>query len=147
MTRPEKAIEFFNSGHNCAQSVLLAFEKDLISDKELIIKIASGFGGGMARMQETCGAITGSIMAIGLAAYDPAEDYPTSKERVYSIISEFIQHFKDKYGSTLCSELLNCNLSTEEGNRLYEEMGLREKICVKCVRDSVEILEKLIIKK
>ncbi|MFA4851517.1 MAG: C-GCAxxG-C-C family protein [Bacteroidales bacterium] len=144
MTNSEKAKDIFDSGLNCAQSVLLVFAKRFNLDKDLTIKLASGFGGGMARMQETCGAVTGSIIAIGLAAYNPSEDFPTSKERVYYIISKFIKRFKEKYDSTLCHEILNCDLNTEEGNRFYEDTGMREKICAGCVIHAVDILDDLI---
>jgi len=146
MTNSEKAKEIFNSRLSCAQSVLLVFAKKFNLDEDLIIKLSSGFGGGMARMQETCGAVTGSIMAIGMSAYDPSEDFPTSKERVYYIISKFIKHFKEKYSSTLCREILNCDLNTEEGNKFYEDNGMREKICAGCVIHAVNILDDLIEK-
>lgn len=66
MSRADKAIDSFRAGNNCAQSVLLAFKDDFNFDENLASKISVGFGGGMGRLQEKCGAVTGAFMVIGL---------------------------------------------------------------------------------
>jgi C_GCAxxG_C_C family probable redox protein len=65
-TKSEAALEKFFSGYNCAQSVLFAFCGDLDLDKDLALRMASGFGGGMGGRQEVCGAVSGGVIAIGL---------------------------------------------------------------------------------
>lgn len=66
MERSEHAKELFLGGNNCAQSVLLSFAKDFGFSKELALKVSAGFGGGMGRVQGTCGAVTGAIMVLGI---------------------------------------------------------------------------------
>ncbi len=139
----EEAVKIFDSGYNCAQAVLLAFSEKFNIDKDSAVKIASGFGGGMARMQETCGAVTGGIMIAGLAFTNIMEDNATNKERVYYIISQFIMRFKEKYGTIKCSELLNCDRNTEEGQRYYEKNNLQQNICRNCVEDVTRLLDDL----
>lgn len=65
-SREEKAIEPFRAGLNCAQAVLAAYSDDLNFDKNLALNISCGFGGGMGRIQETCGAVTGSFMVLSI---------------------------------------------------------------------------------
>ncbi|NTU86942.1 MAG: C_GCAxxG_C_C family protein, partial [Chlorobiaceae bacterium] len=65
MTRSERAVSIFSEGYNCAQSVLFSFSDDLGIAGDTALKIASGFGGGIGRMQEVCGAVTGGVMVIG----------------------------------------------------------------------------------
>ena len=68
MTKPieEKAIESFRSGLNCSQAVVTAYSEQLNYDDKLALSISCGFGGGMGRLQETCGAVTGSFMVLGI---------------------------------------------------------------------------------
>ncbi|MGD0712377.1 MAG: C-GCAxxG-C-C family protein [Bacteroidales bacterium] len=146
MNKQEKASRSFDSGYNCAQSVLLAFADELKLDESIILKIASGFGGGMARMQDTCGAVAGGIMAIGMAVSNEEEDIATNKERVYYTISLFINKFKEKYSSVKCLDLLNCDLNTEEGQQFYEKHELHHKVCMSCVSDATAYLEELLKK-
>ncbi len=146
MTKQEIASKFFDSGYNCAQSVLVAFAHELNLNENIAIKITSGFGGGMARMQNTCGAVTGGIVAIGMAVSNKEEDITTNKERVYYTISQFINRFKEKYRSVKCRDLLNCDLNTLEGQQFYEEHELHQKVCMSCVCDATSYLEELLKK-
>jgi C_GCAxxG_C_C family probable redox protein len=146
MDKPENASRFFDSGYNCAQSVLMAFSEALKLETNIVLKITSGFGGGMARMQDTCGAVAGGIMAIGIAVSNDKEDIATNKERVYYIISLFLNKFKEKYRTVKCRELLNCDLNTEEGQQFYEEHELHHKVCMNCVSDATAYLEELLDK-
>jgi C_GCAxxG_C_C family probable redox protein len=146
MNKQEKASAYFDSGYNCAQSVLLAFVDELNLDENIALKIAGGFGGGMARMQDTCGAVVGGIMTIGMAVSNKDEDMATNKERIYHIISLFINKFKEKFRSVKCRDLLNCDLNSDEGQRFYEEHELHSKVCMSCVCDSTVYLDELIKK-
>jgi C_GCAxxG_C_C family probable redox protein len=146
LNKQEIATKFFDSGYNCAQSVLMTFSDELNISKEIAINIASGFGGGMARMQNTCGAVTGGIMTIGMALSNEKEDIVTNKERVYHVISLFTSKFKEKYRSVKCRDLLNCDLNTDEGQQFYEEHELHQKVCMSCVCDATAYLEELLKK-
>ena len=83
MERSEQAKELFLSGYNCAQSVVLSFADDLKFSKELAQKMAAGFGGGMGKQQETCGAVTGAIMVLGLLKGEQVNNNDELKSEAY----------------------------------------------------------------
>ena len=114
MERKKTALELFRSSHNCSQSVFAAFaDKDSI-DQETAKAVAAGFGAGMGRRQATCGAVTGAVMAIGLAGFDPA-DMAGSKLGVYEKTRRFIDEFERRMGGVSCRSLLGVDLNTPEG--------------------------------
>jgi C_GCAxxG_C_C family probable redox protein len=140
----EKAIRTFRSGLNCAQAVLTAYSEEMKFDNNLALSVSCGFGGGMGRLQETCGAVTGSFMVLGIFNCKKLTDNKDRKEATYSMIQKFSQEFKQLNGTTDCMELLKCDLKTEEGNRFAKENNLFGTICEKCISDSVRIINKLI---
>ena len=144
MDRVEQAVKRFNSGFNCSQSVFSAFCEDLGLETEKALKIATAFGGGMGHMGETCGAVTGAFMVIGLkhGRYDPSDS--ESKEKTYSLVSEFSRRFKDVYGSVRCTELLGYDLGTKEGMESARKNDLFNTLCVDFVKNAVEILEQIL---
>ena len=141
-SKSEEAVAMMAAGFNCAQSVLNVFCADLNFDKETAMKLATGFGAGMARKQEVCGAITGGILAIGLKCGRGLADERSATESTYLLVGKFMERFSDKYGSCLCRVLLNdCDLMSESGRNFYRENDLAGKICRPCVADAVRILE------
>ncbi len=145
MDRGELAVAKFVSGYNCAQSVFFAFCDDVEVDKDKALKIACGFGAGMGRKEEVCGAVTGGVMVIG-AKYGRGEnDAQKETEITYVKTRELMNQFSQKYGSFICRQLLNgCDLSDDEGHKRYLENDYRNKICKPCVQSVVEILEGII---
>jgi C_GCAxxG_C_C family probable redox protein len=145
MDRAEKAVAKFVSGYNCAQSVLFAFCDELNLDKDKALKIACGFGAGMGRKEEVCGAVTGGIMVIN-AKYGRGEnDTQKATEITYAKVRELMNQFSQKHGSYICRQLLNgCDLSNDEGHKIYLENDYRNKVCAPCVKSVVEILDTLI---
>lgn len=141
--KEEKAIQSFKSGLNCAQAVLAAFAEDLKFDPELVSDISSGFGGGMGRLQKTCGAVTGSFMVLGIYNSKKFPDNRERKENTYTMIQSFGENFTSVHGTMDCGALLNCDLRTEEGQKYFNENNLSEKVCEKCVSDAVSIVEAL----
>jgi C_GCAxxG_C_C family probable redox protein len=87
--KEEKAIDSFRSGLNCAQSVLTAYSDELGFDKDLALAIACGFGAGMGRLQETCGAVTGSFMVLSIYNSMRFTDIRNKKEETYFMIQKF----------------------------------------------------------
>jgi C_GCAxxG_C_C family probable redox protein len=139
------AIEMMTAGYNCAQSILGVFCEDLNLDKETAMKLATGFGAGMARKQEVCGAVTGGIMAIGLKFGRGLGDEKSAAENTYSLAGKFMKRFTDKYGSCLCRDLLDgCDLMSEAGRNFYKENDLSGEICRPCVADAVGFLGDLL---
>jgi len=138
------AIDYFKSGLNCAQSTILSFKEMFDLQEEDLIKISSSFGGGMGRLQNTCGAVTGAYIAIGLKYGKNNINSIEEKEKIYSLVRKFDLEFKKLNKTTICRELLGCNLLTKEGNKYFTDNDLTEKICNKCIEDSIKILNKIL---
>jgi C_GCAxxG_C_C family probable redox protein len=139
--KSEKAKELFKQGYNCSQSVLGVFCEELGLDFETAIKISSSFGGGMGRMREVCGTVSGMFMAAGLA-FASASDSASEKGAQYKRIQELAQRFKDQNGSIICRELLQgVEKSTSPTPSERTESYYKKRPCVELVGDSVEIFE------
>jgi C_GCAxxG_C_C family probable redox protein len=141
--KKEIAIQAFRTGYNCAQSVLAAYAEKSNIDQKMAMDISAGFGGGMAQMQETCGAVTGAYMAIGLFSGEKSKDNFNIKKNSIALMQQFTEQFKAKHGTISCKALINCDLNTEEGKQHLKEHNLYEKVCEKCIADAVEIIDQL----
>lgn len=106
MDHSEYAAELFLKGYNCAQSVAVAFCDVTGLDVDFTARIASSFGGGMGRMREVCGAVSGMLMVAGLLyGYDtPGDD--VSKKRHYTLVQTLSGRFREEIGSIVCREIL-----------------------------------------
>lgn len=136
MNAKEKALHYFREGYNCSQAVLMAYAGESVIN----VKAGAAFGGGMGRMQKTCGAVTGAFIWFGLAYGPdglPGED---EKIRVYDKVREFNRIFVERNGSDLCSELLGEDLNTPEGKSRIASRELSRKVCEKCIADAIEIV-------
>lgn len=142
--REENALASFRSGLNCAQAVLTAYANDLNFETKEALNISSGFGGGMGRLQETCGAVTGSFMVFGIYNGNKYTDNSLKKEETYSMIQNFNRKFKSINGSISCKSLIKCDLNTDQGQAFAKENNLFETICEKCILDSLRIIEEII---
>ncbi len=143
MSNVEKAVENFAAGFNCSQAVFAAFSEQLGLSEEKALKVAAGFGGGM-RMAETCGALTGAFMAIGLKyGATEAEDQAT-KKKTYAIIEDITKRFSQRNSFVTCRELLSCDISTSEGMKTAGEKKLFSIVCPKMIRDAAELLEEIL---
>ena len=107
------------------------------------MKIASGFGGGMGRLAETCGAITGAFILLGLK-FGAAAAEREAKEAVYARVREFAAKFKACHGSLVCRDLLGCDLSTPEGFALAREKKLSSTVCPPYIETAAKILEEML---
>jgi C_GCAxxG_C_C family probable redox protein len=143
MTKDAAPI-LFSKGLNCAQSVLAA-KSDLtglsVTDS---LKIATGFGAGMAMMQKTCGAVTGAYMVIGARHGRVNPDDQESRDKTYALISEFNKRFTELFGKLDCRELLGVDLQTEEGKEEAEREGYFEIKCAKYVEEAERILDDIL---
>lgn len=130
----------FASGLSCSQCVLGQCAEALGYDEEELHNMAASFGGGMFR-GDTCGAVTGALIAIGLAfGGDTAEDTAAVKQKV----AEFQAAFTEKNGSTICRELLGFDFSQPGGHEAAAESGKLTDFCPELVCSSVEILKDLL---
>lgn len=144
MTKADDAVECFSTGYNCSQSVLSAHGEQLGMDKEQAFRVACAFGAGMGRLCETCGAVTGAFMVLGLKYGKVKTDDEPAKEKTYAKVQEFVKEFKARNGSIVCRELLGCDIGTPEGVKFAKENKLTTTLCPKYVRDAAEIVERLI---
>lgn len=144
ITRCEEAVKCFNEGFNCCQAVFATYSEQLGLDRESALKIGSPFGTGIARMGDTCGAVTGGLMLIGLKKGKYLTEDDEAKEKCYRLSQEFISQFKEIYGSVLCRDILSCDLSTEKGLKFAKEHNLTKALCPCFVRDAARIVELLL---
>lgn len=140
----QKAIEFFNKGYSCSQSVFSAFAEDYGLDPGVAISVAAGFGGGIGRTGNLCGAVSGAIMVIGLASGVRPEIDPEWREKIYSLDNEFIQRFTEKFGSLQCPDLLGLNLANAEEREEAKKKGVFQRVCPALITDAVEILDEIL---
>ena len=141
--KKDEAVECFDGGYNCAQAIFSTYSPMSGLEKNTALRIACGFGGGMGRMQETCGAVTGAFMLIGLKYGKCRKDDEVAKEKTYSLVREFSDRFTEKHSSIKCREIIDCDISTPEGRELYDNRNLSEK-CTECIRDAASIVEDIL---
>jgi C_GCAxxG_C_C family probable redox protein len=144
MSYVEDAATCFQGGFNCAQAVLSAFAVELGLERELALRVAGGFGGGMGRLGEVCGAVTGAIMVLGLKYGKVRTEDDAAREEAYQRVQEFAQQFRARHGALRCRDLLGCDLSTPEGRREAHDRGITATLCPQLVRDAAEIAEGLL---
>jgi len=141
MNKPEQAVQYFNSGFNCAQAILAAFCGDYGMDSDLACRIACGFGAGMGRLCETCGAVSGAYMVIGLKYGNISETDRDAREKSYTLVREFERRFKERNQSTVCEDLLGTHMVTGDQEKAVRQVAI---VCPKAVRDAAEILAELL---
>ena len=143
--RREKAMALFEEGYNCAQSVVLAFADLHGIDEKTAARMASTFGGGMGRLREVCGAVSGTFLTLGLLyGYDnpKARD---EKTEVYARGQELAAEFEKENGSIVCRELLGLSVKKEAPiPEARTSEYYKKRPCKELVGDAAEILERFI---
>ena len=145
MTHAQKAEALFYEGYNCAQSVLLAFGDITGLDEKTAAALSSSFGGGLGRLREVCGAVSGASMVLGiLRGYDDPTDAEAKKAH-YHLIQEFTERFRKANGSIVCRELLS-GVSTVEGNypEARTESYYKKRPCPKLVFQAAEVVDDML---
>jgi C_GCAxxG_C_C family probable redox protein len=145
MNKSEKAGAMMTEHHmNCAQSVLYVFSEEYGLDRNMALKVAMGFGGGMGRTGKTCGAVTGAYMVLGLSQRINENNPRESIERTYKLVREFNQKFTALNGSTVCKELIKYDLNSPEELTEARNKGVFSTVCPKLVSDAVKVLETIL---
>lgn len=144
MTKTETARAIYGQGYACSQAVLVSFADELRIDKETAFKISSAFGGGIGRTGETCGALTGAIMVLGLKYGSSDLPNDLSKKELYDTVSYFLNEFKEKHSTILCRELLGYDISIPEEYEQLKEKEISKKKCPQFISDAVKILENML---
>lgn len=144
MNHSDIAVNQFKKGYNCAQSVLYSYAEHLNISGDTALRISCGFGAGMGRTQEVCGAISGGILVLN-HIYGRGENEDKQKQELtYLKVRELIQKFEIKYGTVNCKSLLDgCELLTTEGKEKFQSNHLIEK-CYEYVEYTVKLLDEII---
>ena len=145
MDEVEHAVSCFKDGFSCSQAVLSAYGERFDLNREMALKVSGAFGGGMGHLGETCGAVTGAFMLIGLKYGMVRVEDEQRRKKAHSLVKKFALEFKSRNGSITCRELLDCDISTSEGMKLAEENELFSTRCPKFVRDASEIIEQILL--
>ena len=140
MNRVSSATQLFLDGCACSQAILSVYGCPLGLPRDTALRIAAGFAGGM-RLGETCGAVAGAFMVLGLRHASDTCDTAKGRFDVYKRITEFAERFKRLNGTVTCRELLGCDISTPEGLKQAQEQNLFKTTCVKIIEDAAGILE------
>ncbi len=142
MSKANEAVECFNSGFNCAQSIFSAYCEEFGLDKKTALKLSCGFGAGMGRLGETCGAVTGAYLLIGLMHGKCSEGDNQPKETTYELVQEFSKRFKERNGTTVCRDLVKADFLSGDQKTALAQVN---RICPGLIRDACEIIEELLL--
>ncbi len=144
MTHGEIAEQLFYEGFNCSQAVLCAFEDVTGLEKSTAARLASSFGGGLGRMREVCGAVSGAAMVLGLArGYSDPKAYEAKKAH-YRLVRDFAERFRAQNGSIICRELLK---GTGDNSAIPEKRTREyysKRPCPELVRQAADILDEML---
>ena len=135
-----KALSYFDEGYACSQSVLLAFSERFDLNDRTAKLISSTFGGGMGRLRQTCGAVTGGFMVLGLAFGNENPKDMETKLHAYQKVRELYLQVEHIHGTAVCKELLQKHATREQ----VEERKHHKIICHKMVVDVAEIVYNMI---
>lgn len=138
----ERGAALFSEGFYCAESVLQAVAESHGLRNAALSRIATGFCSGMSRTSGMCGALSGGIMALGLLTgrAAPGDD----KGLCYTLTYHLVGHFRERFKSIACSDLLGCDIGTAEGARRFEQERLEESVCVRVTREVARMATELL---
>jgi len=142
-SKANEAVEFYKSGKgfNCAQAVFSVYCEDFGLDKETALKLSCSLGGGMGRLGQVCGAVSGACLVIGLKHGKYLPDDMESKEKTYALVHEFGKRFVEKNKTVNCNELLQVDLMHGDKQTIKERTS---EVCPRVVREAAEILESIL---
>ena len=144
MDHGELAAQLFLGGCNCAQAVVVAFCDVTGLEKDFAARLSCSFGGGMGRMREVCGGVSGALMALGMlcAPDDPGDQ--AAKAAHYARVQELARRFRERNGSIICRELLGEKAGSGHVPEARTEEYYRMRPCERMVFDAAEILEEML---
>ena len=140
MTRAEHAAKLFYDGYNCAQAVTIAFADVTGLTEEFSATMASSFGGGMGRMREVCGAVSGMLLVAGILYGYKGNEGDGVKKAHYARVQELAGKFRDQVGSIVCREILK-NPPTDPAPTPRTEEYYKMRPCARMVYLATQIME------
>jgi len=142
-SRVNEVLEFFRNGKgfNCAQAVFSTYCEDFGLDKETALKLSCALGGGLGRLGQVCGAVSGACLVIGLKYGKFLPDDKESKGKTYKQVHEFGRRFMERNQTLNCHELLQIDLRYADEQTIKEQTS---KTCPRVVKDAAEVLESIL---
>lgn len=138
----QAALHYADNGFLCSEAVLLSLSEAVGVKSKLIPRIATGFGAGIARSGNICGALSGAIMGLGVSfGRDEVSSATVSK---YWFSNEFVESFKKEFGTLRCPVLLGLDLDDPEDYEIFRKKNLWEKKCKPIIKKSVELAYKIL---
>jgi C_GCAxxG_C_C family probable redox protein len=144
MTKSDEAYQSFMSRFTCSAAVFSAFSGDFGLDPDTAKKIACGFGAGVSKTGNICGAVSGAIMVIGLKYGKTEIGDEAATEKTRTLVRQFIREFTKKNGSVSCTDLLGYDISDPEAYDAARDSGVFTSKCPALVRDAADILERIV---
>ena len=144
MDEIETSLHYFSEGYNCSQAILMAFSARYNMPLETACKISAPFGGGIGRMGNLCGAVSGAIMTLGLVHGFTDPKNQDSKDQTYAYVNVFIDRFKVHHPSIFCRDLLGLDLGIPEQLAKAREQQIFAIRCPAFVRDAAELLNEIL---
>lgn len=138
----DEVVRYFKGGIDCSQVVLMQWAEELGYDKEEAARMAASFGGGMFR-GDTCGAVSGALMAIGLKYGHFELDDQESKAKLMEKVNTFQKKFIERHGTTICRELTKFDFSKEGELEKALASGKLFEFCPHLVLDALDILDEI----
>lgn len=149
--RVEEAVRLFKEeGHNCAQSVFAAYADKYGIDKETALKLSASFGGGMGRLRQVCGAVSGMMMVNGMENGCTNPEDREAKKQNYAMVQQLAAAFKQENGSIICGELLSGTCQKVSTDPMASERTpeyYRKRPCADYVRFCAELIEAHLMQK
>lgn len=145
-SRVDKAVETFEAGFSCAQAVFVTYADLFGMDKETALKLASPMGGGIGRMREVCGAVSAMALLAGLkdGNTDPADE--EGRERIYLLVREMSDRFRDENGSIICRELLGIKTREQSAKPDVRTQEYYEsRPCSRLVASAAKLVEEILL--
>lgn len=146
MSKGEEARKYFEQGYNCSQAVALAFADEIGMDKDTIARLTGGFGGGMGRMREVCGTVSGTVFVMSALYGSSDPNDRETKAKLYSDIQQVAGEFKAENGSVVCRELLGLSQGGFDSPTPEKRTDkyYKKRPCSELVKISADLLENFI---
>jgi len=139
-TAADRAEALFREGYSCSQAVLMTFAATAGLDPSTAARVASTFGGGMARHGWTCGALTGALMVVGLRLGSASATDTAARDEAYARVKALVDRFRDTHGATECRHLIGCDLADPAERQAASDAGVFLNVCPQFVRTAARLL-------
>ena len=143
-THAQRAARLFREGMNCAQAVFAAYGDLTGFDEKTSLRLSASFGGGMGRLREVCGSVSGALMVLGFlrAPLDPTDN--AAKAAHYALVQEFAKRFRERHTSIICREILGARAGSGYVPEQRTEEYYAMRPCERCVYDAAEIVDAML---